>query len=102
MSCSGPDRCLERDAFFNKKQMIGPEAKPFILDVRFKQTEFSVGQTWAVQGGKAQQWLPGGPGHRPSLWSSETHTVRMSQQLASAVHLPFLGPQAPSGLQRPT
>lgn len=66
MSCSEPDRCLEQDAFFNKKQMIGPEAKPFILDVRFKQTEFSVGQTWAAQGGQAQQWLPGGPGHRPS------------------------------------
>lgn len=42
MPCSGPDHCLEWDAFLNKKQMSCPEAKTFLLEVRFKRTEFSV------------------------------------------------------------
>lgn len=48
MSCSGPDHCLEQDAFLNKKQMRVPEAKPFILAVGFKLTESSV--RWGSDG----------------------------------------------------
>lgn len=42
MACSGSDRCLQWNAFLNKKQMRGLEAKPFILFVRFMPIEFSI------------------------------------------------------------
>lgn len=88
MSRSGLNCCPEWGAFLNQEQMRGPEAKPFLLFVRCKQTSFqAVGAkaSCSVKEGtaafslvrpKAFTSFPTFPWATSSLWAAEADLTR--------------------------